>query len=170
MSSVKRSAPSSTRVGTYSKLLVPLDGSRLSESAIPHAAMLALALKSEVVLFRVVEQVSVGAALTGHEGPETVRKVVEQAVKSEGLKTAAAGQYLERHARNYAAHGVKVTVATAVGKPRDQILAYCKANQVDLVVMTTRGRSGLKRLVLGSVAEAVVRSPVVPVLVIRGAA
>ena len=166
MKSEKRMAPSSRQAGIYKRLLVPLDGSRRSESALPHAIMLAAALQSEIVLFRVVEQVRISPDAAGHEGPGVARRMYEQAVKSEGIKLAAARRYLERHAKSVTAKGVSISVAAAIGKPSDQILEYCRANLVDLVVMTTRGRGRFKRLFLGSVAEAIVRSPIVPVLVI----
>jgi nucleotide-binding universal stress UspA family protein len=131
--------------------------------------MLAVAFSSELVLFRVIERVRLGAELAGHEGPDVARRLQDEAVKSEEQKLGAARRYLLRHARTAGEAGINVTTSQVVGSPVDAILDYCRDNDVDLVVMTTRGRSGLKRLILGSVAEAVVRSPVVPVLVISGA-
>jgi hypothetical protein len=80
---------------------------------------------------------------------------------------AEARQYLERTAERIRKSGLKVSVAVAVGTPVDVILTASRANGADLIAMTTHGRSGLNRWILGSVADAVVRSGGVPVLVIR---
>ena len=63
--------------------------------------------------------------------------------------------------------GVEVETETTVGSPADAILEYAEDNRIDHIVMGSRGRSGLSRLLLGSVAETVVRRSSVPVTVAR---
>jgi nucleotide-binding universal stress UspA family protein len=63
--------------------------------------------------------------------------------------------------------GISVKLATIVGRPHLQIIQYAETNQVDLIVMSTRGQSGLSRWSMGSVADRVVRGAGVPVLLVR---
>jgi nucleotide-binding universal stress UspA family protein len=63
--------------------------------------------------------------------------------------------------------GLRVRTGTAFGRPAEEILAAAKATGADLIAMATHGRSGLGRILFGSVAEAVLRASPVPVLMIR---
>ena len=80
-----------------------------------------------------------------------------------------AGGYLERLAGDARKQGVAVQKATAEGRPNAAILQFAEANQVDLIAICTRGRSGFSRWLMGSVADRVVRGATVPVLLVRAA-
>ncbi len=141
----------------YRKILVPLDGSELAEAILPQARMLAQCGGGEIVLLRVVstiglESLGVDAALA-RSAMEMVR--------------AEAQQYLDRMAQYLKLKGVKASTALREGIVADMILDYAEANLVDLIAMSTHGRSGLGRWLIGSVADRVVRGAKVPVLLVR---
>jgi nucleotide-binding universal stress UspA family protein len=141
----------------YGDILVPTDGSDHAERAMRHASSLAEAFDATVHLLAVAD-------VTGAAGPfdaggvsrefaDQVSSLAEQAVES---------------ARE-AAGDVPVETAVVEGDPPAEILAYAEEESVDLVAMGTHGRSGLRRLVAGSVTEHVVRRASVPVVTVREA-
>ncbi len=134
------------------KILVPLDGSPLSERAIAYAESVAQRWQSELVLLRSVETVP-SAALMMAEAAGEFSSDVEV--------------YLRKHADEINAHGLKAITRIAYGTPADGIIQTAKDEQVDLILMATHGRTGLGRLVFGSVAEAVLRHTPVPLLLVR---
>ena len=142
----------------YKKILVPLDGSKLAEQAIPYATELCKGA-TEVTLFQVV-----------HLPLPLAAPDVSMAVPlpdPEGLREEALN-YLEELAAPLREEGVNVkTDALERDVVAEAIVDYAEQNDIDLIVMTTHGRSGLSRLVFGSVAESVVRHAPCPVLLIR---
>ena len=126
-------------------ILVPVDGSDRSWAALEHA----------------IEHYS--------SGDITVLHVVEPATdsKRETDKKRRGADLLERGEEIAADAGISIRTETRVGEPAETIVAYAAENDVDAVVMGSRGRSGLSRLMLGSVAEYVVRRSSTPVAVVR---
>jgi len=129
------------------RILVPLDGSALAEAILPLAGTLARAHKAGLFLLRAVPQKS------GHgEAEEREARV-----------------YLARLSERLQDRGVsEVRVLVPHGKPDRAIAEAATEHRVDLIAMTTHGRTGLSRLLVGSVAESVVRHAPAPVLVVRG--
>ncbi len=139
------------------KILVPLDGSELGAVAIPYAEVLAQALMAELVFFQatpmtVTSGISEGGMLYG-ELAENMR--------------ASALAYLDSVAKPLKERGLKVSVAVALGSPADQIIDYAKQNAVDVIAMSTHGRTGIGRWVFGSVTDKVLHAGDTAVLVIR---
>lgn len=136
----------------YKKILVPLDGSETGECSLEHVKEIAKGCSvPEVVLLFVAEPVSEGLYQSAAEGRE---------------KLLAYGKdYLAKVEKNLIANGIAVKSVTFEGKPPDTIIDYTVKNNVDLIIMSSHGRSGISRLAFGSVAEKVVRSSVVPVLI-----
>jgi len=147
----------------YKKILAPLDGSELSECSLEHVKAVAKGCRAkEVVLLRVMEPdpqvVDIGVST------ERWYRDAQVKVKAEIKKyTSQVADKLKKE--GIAAKGVVVT-----GRAADEILDYAQKNQIDLIIMTTHGRSGVSRWVLGSVAEKVVHHSVVPVLIASPAA
>lgn len=137
----------------YDKIMVPLDGSKLSEAALEPALELARLSGAKLAL---VQAYSVPGLIPG-EGPEYRR---EFAVKQ-------AEEHLDRVAPALKASGVEPEIVVAEGDPASVILDTAERLGVDLIVMSTHGRSGLGRWVLGSVAEKVVRHCHCKVMMIR---
>jgi len=145
----------------FAKILVPLDGSELAERALIPAFAMAEKFQSEVVLLRVsmAESITVGLpALAPHVyalGRVGVRRDEQQAeAYLNGIKTRWRGS------------GVPINVESLWGAPPEMIVAAANEQQVDLIVMSTHGRSGVDRLIYGSVAEAVIRGVHMPVLLV----
>jgi nucleotide-binding universal stress UspA family protein len=139
----------------YRKLLVPLDGSELSESILPQAVAVAKPAGAEIVLFRVHEPLERGVRET--MGEDLAQKL--DAVNQEELQN-----YLDKIAGDLINQGLKADIATAEGRPAEAIINYAATHAVDLIVMATHGRSGLTRWAFGSVADKVLRRSPVPVL------
>jgi nucleotide-binding universal stress UspA family protein len=140
----------------YKRVLVPVDGSALSAAILPFIAQIAGPLGSEVVLLRVVP-----SFLLDVEGSRHV--VIDELM----ARLAAAKGYLEGLAEGLAGQGVRVRIEVRRGDPVFQIAAVANELDADLIAMTTHGRSGLDRLVFGSVAGAVLRRAEIPVFLMR---
>lgn len=141
----------------YKRALVPLDGSMVAESIIPFILEIAGPLDMEVALVRVL----VPAPPMAVEGTRHV--VIEDVAKLR----AGAEEYLASIAAQLRATGVRVTTAVRRGEPVAEILAGAREVDADLIAMTTHGRSGLRRLLFGSVAAAVLSQAEVPVFLMR---
>ena len=141
----------------YQRAVIPLDGSAVAESIIPFIVDIAGPLDMEIVLVRVVTPVVAGdgAGVTG---------VIQEELAA---RTSEARDYLARVAAELWERGIRVQVRVRTGTPVQEILAASRECAADLIAMTTHGRTGLSRLVFGSVAEAVLRLADIPVLVMR---
>jgi len=134
-------------------ILVPLDGSTLAESALTSAVDLARGYGAKVVLLRAAEAHSLPMADPTEAQVEAVR---------------AAEAYLADARGRVAQAGVgEIETSVWYGPPVEAIVEAARFRGVDLIVMSSHGRSGLGRLVLGSVAESVQRATRVPILLIR---
>ncbi|MGB6873793.1 MAG: universal stress protein [Dehalococcoidia bacterium] len=148
----------------YKKILVPLDGSKLAECALPHVEELAKGCGTEkVILVSVTERVQGYSALADSSQP-TGRRIVPEAV---GKKEKQAQRYLGRIAKAMETKGIKVDTEVLLGDPAEEIVIYAKHPGCDLIVMSSHGRSGPSRWAHGSVADRVFRGSPVPVFMVR---
>ena len=147
----------------YKKILVPLDGSVLAEKALPHATALAKGTGAQVTLVTVV-QLTLGVAGAKLEA------MPEYAAERRAALTGEAVIYLQKVQQDLADQGVVAKPVALEGDVASEIINYAEKNDFDLIAMATHGRSGIKRFVMGSVAEKVMRSAVKPVLLIRALA
>ncbi|MCC7359540.1 MAG: universal stress protein [Anaerolineales bacterium] len=144
----------------FRTILVPLDGSSLAEQALEPACRIAEKFDSALLLLRIVPQERIAPALPllatrpGVEAPAPAPRPV--------MDEAAA--YLSSLTLPSAIRSVSSQVLA--GAPPELIVATAEAGEVDLIVMSTHGRTGLVRLLYGSVAEAVLRGASVPVLLV----
>ena len=138
----------------YDDILLPTDGSPGMEKVIDHAAGLAAAHDATLRALYVVDT----ASLTDIP-MEASMEGVSQALEREGQ---SALEQVQRRAEE-----ASVETDLVEGSPASDITAYAAENPCDIVVMGTHGRSGMNRLLLGSVAERVVRSAPVPVLTVN---
>ena len=137
------------------RILVPLDGSHLAEAILPEAVHLAQSCGADLLLLRV----AFAHVFPGMDGIEEEVEVVR-----------TAEDYVADVATRLTGSGLSVWTAVRYGEPIEQILDHIVTNGVDVVAMSTHGRSGLSRLAMGSVAEAVVRKAGIPVLLFRSGA
>ena len=145
----------------FRKILVPLDGSKLGESALPQVEDLA-ALKAEVILFHTV---------SAPHDVQLAESYLSQLshLKDEYIKhtSTAAIDYLNVVKERLAKKGMVAQVRVEIGHPADRIIDYARQNGVDLIAMSTHSRSGAGRWLFGSIADKVVRATEKPVLLIR---
>jgi nucleotide-binding universal stress UspA family protein len=142
-------------------MIVPLDGSEIAEQALPAAADMAKRLGVEMVLFRAYHIPY--NAYSGDEGFYAVN--FDELIA--GLREET-DEYLQKKVAEVQRLGVeKVSAVSKEGIAGDEIIALGRSMPNGLIAMSSHGRSGVKRWVLGSVAETVVRHTANPVLVIR---
>ncbi len=141
-------------------LVVPLDGSSLAEQALPHARAIASMLGIEAHLIRVVGQPGL-AFLEPDEAPI-------QGLEAE--RARAAGDYLQRVQGDLSAGGIKANIAVLHGQPAMNIVTYASGLSDSLICMTSHGRTGLGRFLLGSVADKVLREMPDSVYLVRARA
>jgi len=148
----------------YKKILVPLDGSKLAESALPHAEELAKGCGTEeVILVSVTERVQGYRAIEDPSLPLGQRLVPE----ASGKREKPAERYLGRIAKEMESKGFKVDKEVLIGDPASEIVSYASHPGCDIIVMSSHGRSGPSRWAYGSVADKVFRATCVPVLMVR---
>jgi len=143
----------------YSRILLPLDGSKTAEKVLPFARLLARTLKLPVQLLEVVDI----SAATAHIVTDKARYL--DAIIAEGER--ASREHLAEVAVTFA--GLHVTCKVERGRPAESIIENAEADAGTLITMATHGRSGINRWMMGSVAEKVVRLAPCPVLVTHSA-
>ncbi len=151
---------------TYGRILVPLDGSALAEQVLPHVAALAKAFGSTVTLLRVVVPptpfplgAAPGMAVQVTSIPDPVPHIANE--------RREAVDYLSGVADRFAGDIPEIASADEVGQPAEAILDHARQMGVALIAMTTHGRSGIGRLMFGSVADSVLREALCPVFLLR---
>lgn len=146
----------------YERILVPTDGSDTAEQAVDHALDLAERYGAELHALYVVDTDSMSLSL-GTEQVDRLRQgrydeMEEVKDRADRATGAVADRGRER--------GLAVVEHVSAGRPHALIADYAEDNDVDLVVMGSHGRSGVRRALLGSVTERVLRTTHVPVLVV----
>jgi nucleotide-binding universal stress UspA family protein len=134
------------------KVLVPLDGSECAERVLPTLEKLAADLKANPSLLRV-------AYVHTFPGVDPVDAQVKAVREAE--------EYLGKLERQLSAKGLKVESHVRYGHEAEEILDHAAQKDIDLIAMTTHGRSGIKRFLFGSVAEKVIRHSPKPVFLVR---
>jgi len=142
----------------YSKLLVPLDGSRLSESILPHARSLATALSVPLELLQVIDYGTIQAIADPQVGRYI--KTVKADMKKNNIDylNSVAGSFLK---------SLTVTRSVEIGNTAEVIVDRAESQSDTLIAMSTHGRSGLQRWVLGSIAAKVLNAASNPILLVR---
>jgi nucleotide-binding universal stress UspA family protein len=141
----------------YKKILVPLDGSVTSETILSEIEKLASAFGSSIVLLHVVPTLILSGAMESARQYETVA----EALTKEGEA------YLRTMEKRLKDKGLTVESQLLQGNEAHVILEQCDRKDIDLIAMSTHGRSGVSRWLLGSVAEKIIRHATKPILLIR---
>jgi nucleotide-binding universal stress UspA family protein len=132
----------------------------LAERALPHALQMAQCMGSELHLARVT------LAMLYVDGPGTAGPAFTQQMLDSDRE--AAQTYLGRLQQRLNCPDLPVVTTVLEGPVAEVLVDYARAHRIDLIVMSTHGRSGLSRWVFGSVAERVLRGAHCPTLVVRG--
>jgi nucleotide-binding universal stress UspA family protein len=156
----------------YYKILVPLDGSELAEQILPHSITLAQHYNSVIHLVQVIPLASQLAAMglgsAGVGGIELGAGSIPDARILES-EVSKARTYLEKTGTALKGQEIEAVWEVRRGIPAEEINNSANKNNVDLITICTHGRSGIGRLVFGSVADRVMRESGKPVLLIKSA-
>lgn len=152
----------------YHKILVTHDGSRFASAALPYAFALADACKAQMLLFHVVETVAQELTVLDPMGLNPpVPIIADSALEVVKAEEKSADRQLERMKKKLEKGGITVKIKITMGIAGSEIVATAREERCDLIVMSTHGRSGLGRILLGSVADYVIRHARCPVLVVH---
>ena len=141
-----------------SHVLVPTDFSASAEQTLDYAIRLARTLNARLTVLHVIQPVPMAGSDMGVALPEAYLQDLEEAVQRSMEETLA----------RVTAAGLTAERIVVYGVPFQEIIETAKARQVDLIVMGTHGRTGYMHVLLGSVAEKVIRLAPCSVLVVRG--
>lgn len=142
----------------FDRILIPTDGSDGVEPAVETAIELAETHRATLHVLYIVDQpTSVSGTGEGVPGLDNLLDALEK----EGQKATSD---IAVRAKD---RGIEATTAVRQGNPHDDILSYAEENDMDVIVMGTHGRTGVKRALLGSVTEDVVRHSEIPVLTVH---
>lgn len=144
---------------TFETVIVPLDGSQLAETAIPYAASLARITGASLVLLRVLEEM--------RPLYDSRRREVIWIDPENPRKDLMTPEILQPEVERLAQQGLKANPVIRLGDPRHEILAEAEQHPAPLIVLASQGRSGLGRVLLGSVASRILQLATCPVLVVR---
>jgi len=145
----------------YENILVPLDGSELAECTFPHVKFFIEGCQvSHVVFVRVVEPTTTSGHGAYVISPEILHEM-------ESARKSAAKDYLDQVVTVFQHEGTSLHSEVLFGRVSESLKDYTEKNDIDLIVIATHGRSGVTRWVRGSVADKVLRSSNVPVLMVR---
>ena len=154
----------------YSNILVPLDGSEPGERALRTAESLARIHNASIYLIHVVPwQPELEGAKRGFLAAISAQAAEHQQREARHLledRTASGKEYLERLAAHLRGTGLTVGTAVEEGAADEKIIGYAKQHGIDLITMCTQGYGGIKRRLLGSVTDRVIRFCETPVLVL----
>ena len=147
----------------YQKILVPLDGSELAECVLPHVRNMAETKGVETVVFARVSEPFATWPVRGEVG-----WLNENEAKTLNARSKAAAEgYLDNLVSRLDFGKTTIQKVVLEGKPADMLAKYASKNSIDLIIAATHGRSGVSRWVWGSVADKLLRTARVPVLMVR---
>jgi len=154
----------------YQKILVPLDGSKLAEIVLPHVERIAGESDSDVILTTVTERIS-ASSYNVQIAPDTGRiPVVEPIMKvpvAIGKMQRQGQRYLNRIAKRLTKKGLRVETSVLLGRPADEIRSFAEEQGVDLIIMSSHGRSGRSKWALGSISDKMLRASEVSMLLVK---
>ena len=136
----------------FERVLVPLDGSECAENILPKVEKLATNLKASIALLRV----AFAHTFPGVDPTEAEVTVVREAE-----------DYLRKVEERLKAKGFRVDSHVRYGDEAEEIMDHAAQKDIDLIAMSTHGRSGVKRFLLGSVAEKILRHSPKPIFLVR---
>jgi len=148
----------------FKKILVPLDGSEMAEAVVPYMEALARPLNAQVILFHVLELAPVPVLMA----PGIQFAYPPVTPEQEARRAVSGLAYLEGVEKALTEKGIYCSSQTSSGSPAVEILNYTEANAIDLIAMSTHGRSGIGRWVFGSITEKLLQAGSTPILTIRG--
>ncbi len=157
-----KAVSTSETVSKFKRILLPLDGSKHGEAALSYAESLAITTKAEVILLQVVtppHDIILAEDYTPH-----LSRISDEYIEH---ASAAARNYLDTIKERLMGLKIAVHCVVVTGHPAESIINYAQENNIDLIAMSTHGRSGISRWLVGSVADKVLHTTDRPVLLVR---
>ena len=152
----------------YKKIMVPLDGSELAECVLPHVESIITGCQvSTIVFVRVIEPAPTSYGGSYPTGELDYGKIHENTKRIEEERKSSAEKYLKELVSRLTQNEVKFQTKVLAGKAADSLIDYSEANDIDLILMATHGRSGVGRWIRGSMADRILRASRAPVLMVR---
>jgi nucleotide-binding universal stress UspA family protein len=149
----------------YEKILVPLDGSKIGEAALPNVTDLATKLmpgtEVEITLLQVISDITFDFLTEQDAAQLPISEVDLNQIK------AASQKYLDAIASRLRSKGFKVSTLIVDGHAAEEIIKVSQSTGADLIAMSSHGRSGLGRWAMGSITDKVLRESIIPVLTVR---
>ncbi len=145
------------------RILCPVDFSEPSRAALEHAVDLAKHFSARILLFHAISEIDYPPSPSYTLPPALTDQMMQITLQMTGNANNAINELIE----NIVPTGIGTDQRVDVGDPATIIVRTAKEEGIDLIVMSTHGRSGIKGLFLGSVAEKVVRSAECPVLIVK---
>jgi nucleotide-binding universal stress UspA family protein len=151
------------------KILVPMDGSRQSSKALAYAIDAARCFNGSIVILRVVTLSMLEMAWNSPSsgGPIIKQDFLKEAGRRDKKTMTHIRKYLRDKLKTVNDQGVEGSFRLMVGDPADSIKQCCQEEKIDLIVMNANNRGWLKRAIMGSVTDEILRTSSVPVLVLR---
>ncbi len=156
----KEASPDIRKMGTIKRLLLPMDGSKESESILPHALEIASNFKPEVVMFQ-----AISLAYPTYTA-DAFAYVTYSDQQMDAMK-ASALDYLEKVGSSFREKGIEVKSDVRFGSTADEVINYADEIGADFVAMTTHGRSGIGRWLFGSTTVRVMKGGNTNLLLVR---
>ena len=149
----------------HERILVPLDGSKLGEAALPNVEDLAIKLSpgtaTEIILLQVISDLTYDV-LTDNAAAQLPYNAADLKKSKQAVQN-----YLDGIAERLRAKGITVTTMIAEGHAAEEIIKAAQQTKANLIAMSTHGRSGLRRWALGSITDKVLHESAVPVLTVQ---
>ena len=152
----------------YKRIMVPLDGSELAEGVLPHVKAFVSNFPVESITFvRVVEPAPMIFDDTASISSTSREKMIADTKRIEEHTKLVASEYLDGVANRMKREGVDFQSEVLTGRVAERLAEYIESKGIELVIIATHGRSGISRWVRGSIAERVLSSARIPVLMVR---
>ncbi len=152
----------------YQTIMVPLDGSELAESVIPHLELVASRCSPrEIVLVSAVETSELWPAIHEPTTTSTYQRIIEMQRQEHEYNLEQGRKYLKGIAERILSGTTHIRTEVLSGPVEQSLIGFAESHSVDLIVLATHGRSGPSRWIWGSVADKLLRGTCVPVLMIR---
>ena len=155
----------------YQNVLIPLDGSELAECVLSHVHGFTYDCQVKTITFvRVVKPagfLSIAQNVDAESEPKEYESMMKNLERIEKKRVTLAAKYLEGIVNQFRKNGIKCEKKVLVGKISKSIINYAESNDVDLILMATHGRSGVKRWLYGRTADMLLRISKIPILSVR---
>ena len=156
--SKKKKVTQTKKITSIDRILIPLDGSNIGQAALDHIELIARETGAAINLIQVISTSgSMEASLLGNANWDSFFKAMRE----------TASDYLESLVEELKGHGISAKYHILIGNPAAEIIEYARKNKADLIAMSTHGRTGLARWVLGSVADKVLHGAGMPMWLVR---